>query len=306
MPAPPTSPVRRAPPVQSAIRGIVYMTIGTMILTTHDAISKLLLDWLHVGEIIAWRGLLSIPVVLLMLRLEGDHWRSLRSSSPWQSFLRGFFGLTTSFLVILSFKVMPLADALAIIFSSPLIVTAFSAVFLREPVGWRRWTATTAGFGGALLIVGPSFDAVGMWALAPIGAALASALRDIISRRLGARDTGPSILFWTMVVSMAGGMTTLPFLGASTPTPAVWGLIAATALLIALAYRLNIAAFTVASGAIVAPLRYLSLVWAAILGYAIWDDVPDPQAVAGAAIIIAAGLYIWRREARLEKQGPTG
>ena len=282
------------------------MTIGTMILTTHDAISKLLLDWLHVGEIIAWRGLLSIPIVLLMLRLEGDRWQSLRSSSPWQTFLRGFFGLTTSFLVILSFKVMPLADALAIIFSSPLIVTALSAVFLGEPVGWRRWSATTAGFGGALLIVGPSFDSVGLWALAPIGAALASALRDIISRRLGARDTGPSILFWTMIVSMAGGMTTLPFLGISAPDPAVWGLIAATALLIALAYRLNIAAFTVASGAIVAPLRYLSLVWAAVLGYAIWDDVPDPQAIAGATVIIAAGLYIWRREAALEKQRPTG
>jgi drug/metabolite transporter (DMT)-like permease len=277
------------------------MTVGTMVLTTHDAISKLLLDWLHVGEIIAWRGLLSIPIVLLLVRLEGDTWRSLKSSAPWQTFLRGFFGLMTSFLVILSFKMMPLADALAIVFSSPLMVTALSAILLKEPVGWRRWTATIAGFVGAVLIVGPSFDAVGLWALAPIGAALSSALRDIISRRLGSRDSGPSILFWTMIVSMAGGFTALPFLGISMPGPTVWGLLIATALLITLAYRLGIAAFTIASGAIVGPLRYLSLVWAAILGYVLWQDVPDLQAVAGAVIIIAAGLYIWRREAMLER-----
>ncbi len=86
------------------------------------------------------------------------------------------------------------------------------------------------------------------------------------------------------------------------PSPAVWGLLLITALLITLAYRLNIAAFTIASGAIVAPLRYLSLVWAAILGYALWQDVPDLPAVAGTVIIIAAGLYIWRREAMLERQ----
>jgi drug/metabolite transporter (DMT)-like permease len=301
-PSNPTPPQSAIP--QSAIKGILYMTVGTMVLTTHDAISKLLLDWLHVGEIIAWRGLLSIPIVLLLVRLEGDTWRSLKSAAPWQTFLRGLFGLITSFLVILSFKVMPLADALAIIFSSPLMVTALSAIFLKEHVGWRRWTATSAGFAGAVLIVGPSFDAVGLWALAPIGAALASALRDIISRRLGSRDSGPSILFWTMIVSMVGGLISLPFLGTSMPSPAVWGLLLTTALLITLAYRLNIAAFTIASGAIVAPLRYLSLVWAAILGYALWQDVPDLRAVAGTVIIIAAGLYIWRREAMLER-GPA-
>lgn len=291
---------------QSPVRGILCMTVGTMVLTTHDAISKLLLDWLHVGEIIAWRGLLSIPVVIVLLKLEGDSLRSLRSSAPGQTFLRGFFGVATSALVILSFKVMPLADALAIIFSSPLIVTALSAAFLGEPVGWRRWSATLTGFAGAVLIVGPSFETVGWWALVPLGAALASALRDIITRRLGSRDTGPSILFWTMIVSMTGGFASLPLLGMSTPTPGVWGLIAVTAVLIALAYRLNIAAFKLASGAIVAPIRYTSLVWAAVLGYAIWQDVPNTQAIAGAAIVVAAGLYIWRREAALERAGRAG
>jgi drug/metabolite transporter (DMT)-like permease len=278
------------------------MIVGTLVLTTHDAISKALLDVMHFGEIIAWRGLLSLPLVLLLLRLEGDRWASLRSQAPFKTALRGVLAFATSALVILSFKVMPLADALAIIFSSPLIVTALSAIMLKEPVGWRRWTATGTGFAGAIIIVGPGFDVMGFWALAPVGAALASAFRDIITRTLGGHDSGPSILFWTMVASATGGIVTLPFLGMSTPSPMTWIMIAVTAVLITLAYRLNIAAFKLASGAIVAPLRYLSLVWAAVLGYLIWDDTPGLQTIIGAVFIMGSGLYTLRRESRLARQ----
>ncbi|MHA1107787.1 MAG: DMT family transporter [Alphaproteobacteria bacterium] len=290
------------PSTASPVRGIICMTVGTLVLTTHDAISKWLVESLHTGEIIAWRGVMSMPFVLLLLRLEGDRWRSLVSRAPWQTALRGFLGLATSVLVIVSFKFLPLTDALAIIFSAPLMVTALSALILKEPVGWRRWSATCAGFGGAILIVGPSFDTIGIWALAPLGAALASALRDIVSRSLSAHDSGPSILFWTMIVSISGGFASLPILGMSVPSVESWVLLAATAVLITLAYRLNIAAFKLASGAIVAPLRYLSLVWAAVLGYFMWNELPDLQTIAGAVIVMAAGLYIWRREAALAKR----
>jgi len=194
----------------SPVRGILCMIVGTLVLTTHDAISKALLEVMHTGEIIAWRGVLSLPIVLLLLRLEGDSWGSLRSRAPVKTALRGFLALLTSALVILSFKVMPLADALAIIFASPLIVTALSATLLKEPVGWRRWTATCTGFAGAVIIVGPGFEAVGLWALAPV--------------------------------------------------------------------------------------------WAAVLGYLIWDDMPGLQTIIGAVIIMGAGLYTLRRESRLAKQ----
>jgi drug/metabolite transporter (DMT)-like permease len=288
---------------QAPVKGIVCSIVGTLVLTSHDAVSKWLVETLHTGEIIAWRGLLAIPVVLLLVRLEGDPWSSLKSQAFGRTLLRGFLGVITSALVILSYRMMPLADALAIVFASPLIVTALSAVMLHEHVGWRRWAATFAGFGGALLIVGPSFESVGWWALAPLGAALASAFRDIVTRQLGGQDTGPSILFWTMVVSIAGGVASLPFAGVSTPTALDWGLLAVCAVTIALAYRLNIAAFKLASGAIVAPLRYLSLVWAAALGFMLWGDVPDWRTVTGSVIIMAAGLYTLHRESRLAKAG---
>ncbi len=291
-----------ASPAGSPVRGIVCMAVGTIVLTSQDALSKWLLAYMHAGEIMAWRALLSIPIVLLLLRMEGDSLRTLRSNAFRYTLLRGFFGLLASILVMVSFKFMPLADALAIIFISPLMITALSAILLKEPVGWRRWTATCTGFVGAMLIVGPGFETVGIYALAPIGAALASALRDITTRVASRHDTGPSVLFWTMTVGCAGGFATFPAMGASLPSASTWGLLLICAILIALAFRLTIAAYKFASGAIVAPFRYLALVWAIVIGYVVWGDVPNMQMIAGSAIVTGAGLYVWYREYRLERE----
>lgn len=278
------------------------MVVGTILLTSNDAITKWLLTTLHPGDIMAWRALLSLPIVFLILRTEGAGVSSLKPRAPFMTGLRATFALLTSVLVIVSFQVLPLADALALIFVSPLMITALSAIILKEPVGWRRWTATLAGFAGALLIVGPSFDAIGMWVLAPLAAAFSAALRDIVTRKLGRRESGPAILFWTMLLAAVGGFASLPVLGATSPTNEAWALIAVAAVMLALSNRLTIAAFKLASGAIVAPLKYLALLWAVAIGYVVWGELPEPQTAVGAVIVAAAGLYIWRRELILERE----
>ncbi len=282
-------------------RGILCMVIGTVLLASNDAVAKWLLATLHPGDVMAWRGLLSLPFILLILKFEGARLRDLKSRAPGLNLLRALLALGCSVLVVVSYQVLPLADALGLIFVSPLMVTALSGLLLKEPIGWRRWTATLAGFAGALLIAGPSFEAIGLWALAPLGAAAFAALRDIVTRRLGAIDTGPAILFWTMLLGALGGFASFPFLGASPMTPAAWMLMLAAAAMLALSNRLTIAAFKLASGAVVAPLKYLALIWAGGIGYAVWGDVPAPQKALGAAIVAAAGLYIWRREIILER-----
>ncbi len=286
-----------------AARGIICMVGSTILLTCQDGVSKWLVASMHAGEIMAWRALLAIPLVLVLVRLEGNSYRTLRSRAPRQAALRSVLALITSALVILSFRVLPLAEALSIIFISPLLITALSALILKEHVGWRRWLATGVGFAGVLILVGPSFDAVGLWALAPLGAAFSTAFRDIATRTLGAHDPGPSILFWTMCLGAAGGFASMPVFGATVPDAGTWALLILSALLLTLAYRLGIAAFKLASGAVVAPLRYLSVVWAGILGYAIWGDVPDMRMVLGSAVVIGAGIYVWRRELYLARQG---
>ncbi len=282
--------------------GILCMIAGTMLLTCQDAVAKWLLGEINTGEIMAWRALLSFPFVLLIFKFEGHGRAAIRSRAPRENARRAIYAFFASVLVILSFRVLPLADALAIIFVSPLITTAMSALFLGEPVGWRRWTATCAGFAGVLLIVGPNFDTVGLWALVPLGAAVFCALRDVSTRRLGPVESGPTILFWTMILAAIGGFASMPLMGASMPSPTVWGLLLAAAAMLTLSYRLNIASFKLASGAIVAPLRYLSVVWAGFIGYAVWGDVPNAQKLLGAAVVVGAGLYVWRRETRLEQR----
>ena len=297
-------PLKNSRPSQAdaPTRGILCMVIGTVLLTSNDAITKWLLTSLHPGDVMAWRGLLSLPFILLILRLEGSHLRDLKSNVPARSLLRAMLALVCSFLVIISFQVLPLADALAVIFVSPLLVTAMSAIFMKETVGWRRWTATIVGFGGVIIIVGPSFDEVGLWVLAPICAAMTAALRDIVTRPLGKIDPGPSILFWTMVVATVGGLTSLPVLGASHMSQESWLLILGSAAMLAVSNRLTIAAFKLAPGSVVAPLKYLALIWAAGIGYIVWGDVPAMHKVVGAAIIASAGLYIWRREIILARK----
>lgn len=283
-------------------RGILCMVIGTVLLTSNDAISKWLLSLLHPGDVMAWRGLLSLPFIFLIMQVEGARLADLKSRAPARSLLRAVLALMTSVLVILSFQALPLADALAVIFTSPLAVTALSALILKEPVGWRRWTATLVGFCGAVIVVGPSFDEVGIWVLAPIGAAACAALRDIATRPLGRIDAGVSIMFWTMLLTAAAGLSSLPVMGASPVSPLAWGLLLGAAAMLALSNRLTIAAFKLASPSIVAPLKYLALVWAAGIGYLVWGDVPEPRKILGAAIIAAAGLYIWRREIILQRR----
>lgn len=288
-----TSPITA---VNAPARGILCMVIGTVLLTSNDAITKWLLNTLHPGDIMAWRGLLSLPFIFMILKYEGAPLSSLKSNAPWKSILRGVLALCTSIFVVISFQVLPLADALALIFISPLLVTALSAIILHEPVGWRRWTATIVGFMGSLLIVGPSFGEIGWWVLAPLIAATTAALRDISTRTLGAIDTGPSILLWTMVIATIGGFASLPVLGASSVSNEAWLLFIGSAAMLALSNRLTIAAFKLASGAVVAPLKYLSLIWAAGIGYVVWGETPGLQKIIGAVIVSAAGLYIWHRE----------
>lgn len=297
------------PPIQhtgdAPTRGILCMIGGTVFLVSNDAVTKWLLSTLHPGDVMAWRGLLSFPFILMILKFEGAGLRDLKSRAPARNLLRALLALVTSVLVIVSFQVLPLADALAVIFVSPLMVTALSSLILKEAVGWRRWVATLAGFAGALIIVGPSFDAIGPWVLAPLGAAATAALRDIATRPLGRIDTGPAILVWTMVVATLGGFASLPVLGATPLTTNAWLLLASAAGMIAISNRLTIAAFKLASGSIVAPLKYLALIWAAGIGYLVWGDVPEPRKILGAAIIAAAGLYIWRQQIIAERERLT-
>lgn len=288
---------RSLPDPAAASRAVAYMIVGAMLLTSQDAITKWLLQWHGVGEVMFWRGLLSLPMIGALVWFEGGR-DLLRSRNPKVNLLRAFFALLTSVLVVVSFHFMPLADALAVIFVNPLLLTALSIPLLGEKVGWRRWLAVGFGFAGVLAITRPGFEGgAGLAVLIPLSAALFAALRDITTRKLGGQDSATTVMLYTMLVATVGGALSLPF-EASWPSGTSLAWLVFAALLLTASHWFTIGALHLAEAGLVAPFKYLSLVWAAVLGFLVWDDVPDLWKVAGAALIVASSLYTAHREAR--------
>ena len=291
--------------MSDAVKGMLLMLAGTFVLTTQDGLSKWLIAHYHAGEVMVYRGIWVLPVLALAI------WSS-RAPNPLRpmqlrvNLIRGALALVTSVLVVISFAHMPLADALAVIFLSPLMMTALSVPMLGERVVWRRWMAVGVGFAGVLFIAKPGTTAFTLWALVPLAAAATSALRDILTRRLGQGqgDAATTVLFYTAVITVAGGAASLP-LAAHWPTLPHWGVFALAGVLFALANVLMIKAFQYAMVSELAPLKYLSLAWAAMLGYWIWGDVPDTPKIFGAALVAAAGLYTLRREKAVAVRSPS-
>jgi len=152
-----------------------------------------------------------------------------------------------------------------------------------------------AGFIGILVIMRPGGTAVQWAALFPLGASLTGALRDILTRRMSARETSVALLFYTSLGVTLAGLATTPFHWNPVPL-ADWGLFALSGLLIGSAHFLMIETFRYGEAALVAPFKYSGVIWAVILGYMVWGDLPDMGTLTGVSVVILSGLYILHRE----------
>ena len=292
-----TLPGSAAPVGLSAqTKGMLCMIAGVLVLTTQDAISKWLTSSYHVGEIMVYRGVISFLPLLVFIYRDGGV-TVLRSRRPGLNFLRALLALATSLLIVLSFAALPLAETLAIVFASPLILTALSVPLLGETVGLRRWIAVAVGFVGVLVLTRPGPQGIALVALLPLSASLCSALRDIVTRALGKHDSSTTILFHTQLL---GTLAALPSLYVNNGWPPLhdWLLFGAAVVLVTVAHYLMIQAYIFSAASAVAPFRYLALVWAVLVGYLVWGDVPDAWAVAGSCLIAGSGLYMLGRGAR--------
>jgi drug/metabolite transporter (DMT)-like permease len=275
-------------------KGIACVVLSGVLLTSQDAVVKWLTADYTNGEIMFWRGLLCfLPMSLLIWRRGGL--ATLRSGRPGALFSRAALAALTSLMIVVSFRYLPLADALAIVFFSPILLTALAVPFLGERVGARRWSAVGVGFIGMLLIVRPTGAGIGLAVLAPLAAAFLSAFRDIVTRRLGATDPALTILFYSTVLSTLIGLVDMPR-GLVLPALGDLALFLVIGAMWSSAHLFGIMALAYAEASALAPFRYLALVWGAILGFLVFGDVPDRWVVAGAAVVVASGLYILHRE----------
>ncbi len=270
------------------------MVAGGFVLTVNDAVLKWLTADYPVGEIMFLRGVFAfVPIVFFVWRSGGM--AALRIRSLRAQGVRAGAAVCSAFLFVTALGLMPLADAIAITFAGPLFITALAPSFLGEQVGWRRWTAVVVGFAGILIMTRPGGETLRWAALVPLGATFAGSTRDLITRRITTTESTPAIMWFTTLAVTLGGLVTAPF-GWRMPSAMDLGLCAIAGCLLGGAHYLLIEAFRFAEAALVAPFKYFSIIWAALIGFLVWGDLPDHWMIAGSALVVGSGLYILHRE----------
>lgn len=276
------------------MRGIALMATGMFMFSAVDTMAKFLTDTIHPLQIVWCRQLGLLIGVLILVGLRG---RSvLVSASPKLQIGRGALAAISATLFIIGVKFVPLADAVAITFVAPFMVTVMGALILREPVGIRRWTAVVIGFIGTLIVIRPGLGVLHPAAGLLVIAAGAFALRQILSRILAGGDGAATTVAYTAIVSCA--LLTVPMLFVwETPGSATEiVLLVAMAVLAAFGETLVIMALDAAQAVVVAPLQYSLLIWGTLYGYFVFGQFPDGWTWLGALIIVATGIYTLNRE----------
>lgn len=276
-----------------AARGALWMVLGIFLLATMDAIGKGLVADYPV-PVVVW-GRFACHTVFMVVWLRADLIRTMVTKRWALQLGRSSCLLGMIVLFYLGLRVMPLADANAILMLSPILVTLLSVPVLGEAVGPRRWAAVAAGCIGGLVIIRPGSGALAGAALFPFGSACFLALHQLATRSLSRTDGVRTTFAYTAVTGTAVTTAAVPFFW-SAPDPSAWVLLAATGFFSFTGQYSIVKAFALAPAVAVAPLTYTILIWAALYGYALFGDVPDGWTLLGASIVTASGIYIFRRE----------
>jgi len=244
---------------------------------------------------------LFIGVMILLL------WRGsvvLKTARIGLQLGRGACAALSASLFIIGVSYVPLADAVAVTFIAPLLVTIMGAVLLGEYVGIHRWTAVLAGFAGTLVIIRPGFDSFHPALILPLIAACLFAGRQVISRFLSGVDNTQTTVAYTAIASTLILSLPIPFVWSYPQTQTEIFIIISMASMAALGELLVIKALEVALAVVVSPMQYTIIIWSSFYGFMVFDQLPDGYTVGGAAIIILSGLYTLHRERlRSKKSG---
>ena len=270
------------------------MALGMFLFSGVDTMGKFLTETIHPVQIVWFRQLGLLLGVVVLIGVQG---RSvLVSSNPKLQIGRGVLAACSATLFIVGVSYVPLADAVAITFVAPFMVTVMGALILREPVGVRRWTAVLVGFIGTLIVIRPGMGVIHPAALLLIVAATAFALRQVLSRILAGEDKTQTTVAYTAIVSWTLLTIPLPFTWQNPSSGLEIALLIAMAVVAAFAEILVIMALDAAQAVVVAPVQYSLLIWGTFYGFVVFGQLPDAWTWIGALIIVATGLYTLNRE----------
>jgi drug/metabolite transporter (DMT)-like permease len=301
-------------------KAIGFKLLSALLFAAMSALVRQLGDVAPVGQLVFFRSACAIPPVLLIYALRGELMTAVRTSRPLGQFGRGALSVAGMYTNFSSLTRLPLADATAISFASPLITVALAALILKERVRMYRWSAVLIGFGGVIVMLIPHFDinhyatasaatAATVGSLFAITAAFCNAGTVIQTRRLAQSETTSSIVFYFSLVTALAGAVTLPFAW-HTPTGSELLALCSLGVLGGIAHIFLTESYRHATASVIAPFDYSAMLWALLLGYWVFGELPSALVYVGAVIVAGAGLYVIWRERQLglqrarEAEGP--
>jgi drug/metabolite transporter (DMT)-like permease len=274
--------------------GVLLMSLAAFLWVLHDAISKWVMQDYSIYQVLLLRTIFSLLPILIVLRHEGGTVR-LRNARVWVCVGRGCLAVACFLLFLAALPLMPLTDIFAIVMSAPLLISALSALVLKERVTFRRWVAILIGFSAVVVMVRPGGDVTSPGALLVVGAVVVYSFAMILTRRLGSTESAGAMTFYSALVFLAVGLIAAPFSWIR-PTPIGMLLMAATGLLAGSAQYCLTEAFRIAPPSLVAPFEYTSLLWAMLFGFLVWGDVPTTLVLVSGAVVIVSGIYVLHDE----------
>jgi drug/metabolite transporter (DMT)-like permease len=283
----------------SPLRGVALFAAATAVLATMDATAKHLSQTLPIEQL-AWSRYFGQSAAMALIFAPKRGLALLATRRPWLHLGRSALMLACTLLFFTAISVMPLADAVAISFLSPLLVVALAALLLRERVGVRRWSAVAVGLVGALIIVRPGAGIAHWGALLVLAMCVAYALYLIATRLVATTEDALTSLFYSGLIGALALSLWAPFVWRWPARPLDAALFLLLGLYGGVGNYLVIRAYRYAQASTLAPLNYLSLLWATSYGWLIFDEFPDAPTLAGAALVAGAGVYVVARERRLK------
>jgi drug/metabolite transporter (DMT)-like permease len=274
--------------------GILYMVGATIMFAASSAVSKWLVASYPIGEVLFTRTAVALVTCALFI-MPTTGFAVFRTRRLPHHVMRSVSqGFSQTFLLI-AFSLMPLAGAIAINFSAPLFTTLISALLLKEAVGPARWLALIVGFCGVLIVTNPGTEAFQIGALFALANTVLYASVTVGVRGMTATESAETLILYQLALLTAFFALLLP-LGWISPTPVDAAWIVFNGVSNAVGQYWWTRALHLAPASAVAPFFYLSLVWASILGFAIWGDLPTLSLVLGSAVVVASGLFLLWRE----------
>lgn len=292
-PDPPSQSEHAAAPPNRAMAGIALMLAAMFAFSLNDVMGKWLVATYGVGQLLLIRSFAAGLMLAPAIRRAG--WREILTPTRFNVHLvRALCSSAEVALFYWAVVYLPLADTIAFYLAAPILVTLFAVLFLNENVGWRRWLAIIAGFIGVLIAINPTGAGMGWPALIAIVGTVLFSIMTLLTRQLaGANEI--TLVSWQAGTALLMGAFMAPF---SWVTPSLIDFVALCLLgfVSTLAHMGVNRSLAYAPAGVVVPYQYTLIVWAMVLGFIFFGDIPKPHVLIGSAIIVAAGLYIFLRE----------